>query len=588
MYKLESRVLKLKQKGGALLLMTFIIGLAAAAYVLAILNVSSFQTGQDKKTHQALKDAKTALIAWAVMHPSVPGLMPYPDRNADPNGYDGLSDCPGGATNFSHLIGRLPWKSGDYNDCNTLLSGLGNQFMDGNNEALWYAVSKNIVHIYSPSGDPVINPSIIDNPPYGSWIHVYDKNGLLVSDKVAALIFAPGPVLNDQDRSSGVADATNYLDTFELQAGGGAKSNRTYSSADEDFYIGEDSRGVRLDNPLYQHPYYFNDKLVYITINELIDALSKRAAAEAKSQLINYKNSTAITSPPGYYPNASALVSGEYYQRYFQYGGFLPIQQPLQTTSKVCSVSYTSANASSAVCDFLSITNVEFTRSSGTFSGETGACTRTNSNKTCRCGNVVSGTNRCTSGGGRRFTCTSNGCSTSGVLPGSYVFNGVFKFATNPTSVKINNSSGACSGCGTNSATCSYVTATPSGNFAYDVTTAPAPFNSVATNSILPAWFTSNIWQDYLYYSVSSSCVYGQLCDVPDINIGGKSSIQAMIAATGAPIVSAAKGSLQTHSSCDVKEYLDSAENTDLDVTFEASNKLKANNYNDQIFVVAP
>ena len=358
MYKLESRVLKIQQKGAALVLMTFIIGLAAAAYVLAVLNVSSFQTGQDKKTYQALKDAKTALIAWAVMHPSVPGLMPYPDRNADPNGYDGLSDCPGGSTDFSHLIGRLPWKAGDYNDCNILLNGLGNQFMDGGNEALWYAVSKNIVHIYSPSGNPVINPSIIDNPPYGKWIHVYDKNGLLVSDKVAAVIFAPGPILSDQDRSGGVADATNYLDTFNLQAGGGAKSNRTYSSADEDFYIGEDSRGVRSDNPIYQQLYYFNDKLVFITINELIDALSKRAAAEAKAQLINYKNSTAIISPSGYYPYASALVYGEYYQRNFQYGGFLPIQQPLQTTSKVCSVSYASVNSSSAVCDFLSNSNV--------------------------------------------------------------------------------------------------------------------------------------------------------------------------------------------------------------------------------------
>jgi len=580
-----------RQKGAVIILIAFIIGLGAAAYILKALNASNLQAEQDRKTYLALREAKIALISWAVAHPATPGLMPYPDRNADAGGYDGLSDCPGGATLFSHLIGRLPWKAGDYSDCNVLLNGLGKEFTDGSNEPLWYAVSKNLVHIYSPSGDPVINPGIINNPPYGNWLRVFDKNGQLVSDKVAAIIFAPGPSQNDQDRSGGTADATNYLDTFNLQAGGGAKSNRTYAAADEDFYIGEDSKGVRPDNPTYQQPYYFNDKLVYITINELIDAVSKRAAAEAKAQLINYKKSIAAATPPGYYPYASAMVSGEYYQKNLQYSGFLPIQQPVQTVSKTCSVNYTSANSSTATCDFSSISNVEFTRSSGTFSGTTGSgCSRINANRTCRC-SIVAGNSRCNGTGGRRFTCTSVGCSTTGSLPGSYVFNGAIKYATAPVLVKINSSNGACSGCGTNVANCSYTATAPSGNFSYNVTTLPAAFNSAASNSVLPAWFTTNLWQDYLFYSVSSNCTYGQPCSAPDINVGGKAAVEAIIAATGSPIVIApfaAKGSAQTHSTCDLQEYLDSAENIDADTTFDANNKQKANNYNDQIFVVSP
>ncbi len=610
--------LRFSQQGAVLILMAFILGLGTVVYLLKAFDAASLQAKQDAKTYQTLKEAKAALIAWAVNHPNTPGLMPYPDRNGDGN-YDNTSDCYASNVSFNtqFTLGRLPLFQNDPN-CIThdtidlsgvhdvsAASGLGEDFRDGAGERLWYEVSSNLLHDYKSTGphsngtSPVINPDIVNNPSY-PWFVVRDRNGVVISNRVAAVIISAGAPVGAQDRSSGIADANQYLDKI-VMADGTPYKNYGYQvlgvTPVQEFIIGDDLRLVAKSDPTYKNqsiePYYYNDKLVYITIDELMAALSRRVAAEAKVQLVNYKSATATSSPPGYYPYASAMVSVEYYQKSNQYTGFLPIQQPVQTSPKSCSVTYANVNSSSAVCDFSSITNVEFTRTSGTFTSVTGTgCSRINSNKTCSCA-ITSGSSRCNGSSGRRFTCTTSGCSTAGTLPGSYVFKGVFSFTTSPKNVKANSFSGACSGCGdnTNTATCAYTATTPSGSFSYSVTTTPAAFNSATTSSVLPAWFIANSWQDYLFYAVSSNCTYGQLCNAPDINVGSKSSIQAMIAATGAPIVSvpfAVKGSAQSHSGCDVKEYLDSTENTNLDVKFEANNKLKASNYNDQTFVVAP
>ena len=575
------------QRGMVLILIAFIIGLGAAAFMYKMFNASNLQAAQDEKTMHVLNEAKSALMAWSVSHPNFPGIMPFPDRNDDPNKYDTRSDCVAVGLNGSHLIGRFPVLS-DVN-CVPPQNGLGFSMLDGGGEQLWYSVSQNLIRKSAADALPVINPGIVNSPTV-PWFVVRNRNGVIISDRVAVVIFSPGAPLPNQDRSGGGADANQYLDKV-VMADGTQYKNYGYqdiaTNPVQEFIIGDDDRNVSRLDPTYKdqsvEPYYFNDKLVYITIDELVSALSVRAAAEAKAQLVNYKKSAT------YYPYASALVLDEYYQKSAQYGGFLPISQPQQTAAKSCSVSYANVNSSSTTCDFASITNVEFTRTSGTFNSATGGCALTGANRTCRCATAAVG-GSC-SRGGRRFTCTATGCATTGNLPGSYVFNGAFQFATSPTNVKINGASGACNGCGTNTAACAYVAATPSGSFSYDVTTTPAAFNSATTNSALPAWFVFNRWQDYLYYAVSSSCTYGQLCATPDIRVGDKASLHAMLAATGAPIVSAPfaiKGAAQTHNGCDVKEYLDSTENTNLDTRYEPDSKPRIMNYNDQTFVVAP
>lgn len=582
-----------KQAGAALIFMTFILALGMAAYVMKVANTTAVEYDKVAKTNNALQQAKSALIAWAVSNNNSPGEMPWPDRNTDSDyegdsPYDGKSDCVTTTFQYSYLIGQLPIY-GQTNPCVAPQTGLGANYRDADGNRLWYAVSRNLVYDYENSEHPVINPGMINAPytdfPYlrqtGTtaypWLTVYRVNSdgttTLISDRVAAVIMSPGQALDGQDRE-GAPGAIDFLDSITV--GGFTYSNRGYATADEDFFIVE-------ENSISST---FNDRLVYITIDELMDAVSLRAASEAKTQLKNYKTST------GFYPYASTLGVDEYYQRDNQYYGFLPTGTTPSQSPVSCTVTYTSGNASSSSCAFSVLGNVEFTRTTGTFTGTTGTgCTRTNSNRTCRC-DVTSGSSRCNGAGGRRFTCTATGCSTTGTLPGSYVFNGTFTFATGtPTALKPNAVSGICSGCGTNTISCSSTSAA-SGTFSYD-NSAVAPFNSASTNSLLPAWFTNNLWQKYLFYTVAADCTSGQDCASPDLVVGSKSQVQAALIAAGKPIISspfASKGSAQSHSasSCAVNNFLDSAENTNMDLIFEATNKSRNSAFNDQSVIVLP
>lgn len=578
----------LREKGLALLGIVFLLGIATTAYVLYSLNASELKIEREKITIQALSEAKSSLIAWAVSNPTQPGMLPYPDRGDDPDGYDGKSDCYTATLdgNYDKLLGRLPWQSADNGNCtnSTFISGMGSNIKDGSGTPLWYAVSRNLVYPYLDNTFPVINPGMINSPnaataPYQRnggttaypWLRVFDKKGQLVSDRVAAIIIAPGVAIGDQDRSTANPNATQYLDSFTLTASVGAKSNRTYAFPDEDFYMGEDVQNISITDNTYVRPYEFNDKLVYITIDELMVAVEKRAATEAKSALNKYKAAN------GYFPHPASIGIGEYFGNFSILQGFLPTQQSSQAAAS-CSVTYTSANSSSASCPFPSITNVQFRRSSGTFTSTTGTgCFRINSNTTCQCTSAVTSTARCNGTGGRRFTCNSAGnCSTTGTLPGTYTFNGVFSYASGtPATIRPNtftSTSGMlCSGCGGNTISCTASSAN-SGSFSYTpstdialsnhlsiasstisgsniitttssfssitvgmpvegtgipmgttvssipnsttlILTNPASITSASPTSIkfgyLPNWFTYNKWQDYLYYVVSNNCVSG-------------------------------------------------------------------------------
>jgi hypothetical protein len=638
---LNTKYSRFSQQGAALILMVFILTLVVLAYTVKALNGNDLRVKEATITSQALAEAKAALIGWSVNHPNTPGLMPYPDRNADAGGYDGLSDCPGGVTLYSHLIGRLPWKNADYNDCNVLLNGLGKEFLDGSNEPLWYAVSKNLVHIYSPITPDFINPSLIDNPP-SAWMTVYDKNGQLVSNRVAAIIFSPGSAISDQDRSGGKADATNYLDAFDLQSGGGTKSNRTYSSADEDFYMGEDGRGVRSDNMVFQQPYYFNDKLVYITIDELMVEIEKRAAGEARQALKKYYSANQ------YYPYATqlgttAIYSGELLNTSGTIGlsaGFLPLDYQSCTYNRIISPVSATLNCSQPLFDPTTsgFTRIEYRNSPSNFTTRSSACV-INSNNRCYC----TGSGTC-SNASLTISCSSSGCAANGtgantgefrIRGGKLTFrSGGCVHATFPTKA---------SGC-TDSSTSRITCNTSNGVVA---SSADAPFDS-----FLPSWFKANQWQNYLYYltaplhvscnrtfasktlttsasfiavsagwavtgsgipagttvasvinnttvilsNAASSTGVGSIAFSPNLmTVGNKTNIETMLITAGKTIAPGAtpftqsKGANQTRPSCnEVNNYLDSTENADADTSYDNVNSPRGSLYNDQMFIVSP
>ena len=556
-----------KQKGAVLILVAFIIGLGVLVFLLNSFDPEKMRLGQDKKTYQTLNEAKQALIAWSVGHIYSPGQMPWPDRHLDPLIYDGSSDCVTTVFQYSYLLGQLPSQP-DTSPCldpNTGLNvypalstypSLGQDFRDAQGNRLWYAVSRNLVRDHQTSTNPLINPNIINTPTY-QWLEVLDRNGNLVSNRVAAVILAPGDALDGQNRV-GAADANQFLD--RLQIGAAVFNNRGYATPDEDFIMGDDSRNVSATDPTFVQPYSFNDKLVYITIDELMEALEKRVGEQVRSSLKTYQDTN------GYYPYAAHLgtslsyVSDGNLQR-----GFLPIFQN-------CSYSAASATNRAFSCtqpifDAVTsgITLVRFYLPSGTFTSSTGSCTRQSSNSRCYCTGVGS-----CSAPTLIFSCNAASCAAAGTgATGDIrIRDGKLTFANGGciinTPIAQNGFGCPISNTNTSRVTCNSTngTATSYSN------------GDIALDSFLPAWFKVNQWQNYFYYQMTRPANLS-------ITVGTKPA-EAAVISVGRPIGG------QIRPSCNAtNNYLDSVENTNGDTIYDATFTQRNPNYNDQSFVVS-
>jgi len=580
-----------KQSGAVLILIAFILGLGVTAYLIKTMNATTLAQQQDEKTYKALAEAKAALIAWAVSHPNLPGLMPYPDRNSDGN-YDDTSDCYATNVNFAtnFVLGRLPLYKNDPNCVSgaiaTVPNGLGGDFRDGSGERLWYEVSRNLLYDYkAPGTAPIINPSIANNPNY-AWMTVRDRNGVLISNRVAAVIIAPGSPLGTQDRSGGIADANQYLDKV-VMADGTPYQNYGYpdpaTNPVQEFIIGDDYRTVAKNDPSYKNqsiePYYFNDKLVYITIDELMDALQKRVGEQVKTSLKAYYIESDANPANRYYPYAANFdaASGKKYCVNNQLAGALPLDIA-PTTPYSCDYKRTSTTASNISCGFDKVGAIAFTRATSSFtvSATVGQCvvsssvTTSSDRRVCTCTGAGSCSNAL-----QKFECLADGtCTTTGVSGGgTYAMRGgIFSSAPAPCSF-------SCTSGKTLAVSCGSGTTVGNATFTYTPCT-DNPFNT--STSTLPTWFQTNGWQDYVYYQMTRPA------DINGLVTGGKKAAAIVVtvssAITTAPYTS--KASSQSQPSCNLNDYMDSTENTNGDNVFEATNKIKSQNYNDQIFLV--
>ncbi len=556
-----------KQKGVALILMAFIIGLAVIAYLLHALDPQRLRLEQDKKTMQTLNDAKQALIAWSVSHQYNPGQMPWPDRNGD-GIYDGSSDCVTTPFQYSFLLGQLPSKPDtspclDPNNGLTVYAGLstypslGQEFRDAQGNRFWYAVSRNLVYDSEHNESPIINPGMI-NPPYAvtpylrqggtqpyPWLKVLDRNGNLVSDKVAVVIIAAGNPLVGQNRAAVAPNASEFLDSFKI--GVANYKNSDSALADEDFIMGEDSRNVSASDPTFVQPYNFNDKLVYITIDELMYAIEKRALEQTRDALSKFKITNGFypfASDLGFYtspnPNQNQCVQGNL-------RGLLPTNTP---TSHTCSCTSSTRVCS---CNFSVVRSTSFTRTAGTFvatgggvNAPTGACSVSPlTTNTCTC-NGVGSCKR--SSGVVQFSCDACGTCSATVV-------GTNKFTTTGTFISP---TGACT-ISSNQASCLN---SANGTFMFGACNVNETIKSLPTaGGLLPAWFTANQWEKYIVYAVSSDCVSTGTCltniSPPKITVGLNLNINAVVA-----------GSLvNPNNSCNISNYLSSAENVNVVVS---------------------
>jgi type II secretory pathway pseudopilin PulG len=319
------------QQGIAMLILVFMIALALTGYLVSGLNSESYKRNREQQTARVLEQAKEALIGWSVAHPQYPGIMPFPDRSNSDFNYDGSSDCVNPAVTpleYPHLLGRLPFTN-QTTPCVGSSLGLATNLVDGDSEALWYAVSRNLIRT-SVAGAVIINPNIINNPTF-PWLIVRDKNGQPISNRVAAVIISPGRVVGAQSRAGGIAGPAAYLDTAVVS--GVAYSNANYALPNEDFIMAEDMQFVSNPHPVYGQPYQFNDKLIFITIDELMLALERRAIREARNALQNYYLASAPAATDRFYPYAALLGDMNHACVETTLAGGLPIDSPLAACS---------------------------------------------------------------------------------------------------------------------------------------------------------------------------------------------------------------------------------------------------------------
>ncbi|MEQ1488819.1 MAG: hypothetical protein ABL920_10005, partial [Methylotenera sp.] len=630
-------LLKLRQKGAALIFMAFILGLGAAVYVLKTYNSDIAKAKRDEKTYQALKEAKVVLMAWAVANQYNPGQMPWPDRNGDGN-YDGSSDCVTTSFQYSYLLGQLPSQpttSPCLNPNNGLTvytgfstyPGLGQEFTDAQGNRLWYAVSRNLVRDYMSSEDAIINPGMINAPhgitPYQRqsgtqsypWLTVLDRKGDLVSDRVAAVVIAPDSPMENQDRSSVAPNASEFLDGFKI----GAANYKNSDSAlvNEDFIMGENSRNVPSSDTTFVKPYNFNDKLVYITIDELMVALEKRVGEQVRNSLKTYKVAN------GYYPYAAKLGATVMYSGETNLeSGFLPVNpqscQYSYTYSPISILSTkvsgnnnltTTASFSAIFRDWVvtgagipadtkvtsvinltelalskaatgsglssltfspptlrcnqplfdastsAITEIRYYLPSGTFTNSVG-CSIQSSGTRCYC----TGAGYC-SNATNTFSCNSTSCNAVGAG------------ATGELRVrggKLTSTSGGCSITTPITKDASECPVNTTSRIACKTTNgllASHANGDAQLDDYLPSWFNRNKWGEYVYYKMTRPE------DINGLDVGNKTS-GAIIATVGKPINSAPyssskAGVAQTRPSCNaLNNYLDTLENSDGNTPF--------------------
>lgn len=273
---------KTNQKGAALIFAVLILALMVMTYLVTSLQSSGLKASRQDKTMLALQEAKAVLIGYSIKSSNMPGALPCPDNTTN----DGVK----GACSASNYIGRFPWKTLGYGDVR-----------DGNAECLWYALSPQFRDTI-----PVANRNVANaiNSNTSGTITIKDANGAIIVSGVIAVIVSPGSTLTGQNRAglgtqlcSGTtaATATNYLDILS----GVNNATGNFDGTNLTFVSAQESSN-------------FNDRLTYVTQEDLYKPLRKRVAREVMGKveitggLYNYFLTNSLNYPcPSINGNAS-------------------------------------------------------------------------------------------------------------------------------------------------------------------------------------------------------------------------------------------------------------------------------------------
>lgn len=269
-----------RQKGIALVVFAFLLGLAVTSLGIKFLSGSGFRTQQSVKSVQALAEAKAAVIGNIISGQSGTSTGQLP-CSEDVTLIGGATEgqALGSCSNAVTSIGRFAWRT----------MGTGD-LLDGNSDKLWYALSAGFRAVPINSDTPA--QLSVDG----------------VQNQAIALLFSPGAVLSSQSRSaptsSNAPSVTDYLDVEN-------------SDGDQDFITGASTTS-------------FNDNLVTIKSDDIFPILEKRVLGELKNYLLTYKAVWGAFPFPAAFGNPT---SATYIGNIALTGGFLPISNTSPTTT---------------------------------------------------------------------------------------------------------------------------------------------------------------------------------------------------------------------------------------------------------------
>ena len=341
-----------------ILLTILVIGGVSVLALIASRSSSQARTAESAQRSAAvLNDAKAALLAYVIQRTDGGlgtrlGSLPTPDI-VDATGnaiqYDGTTILPvpplpgvnssdlthrclssATSTGFpavlpgtmatspnQRCLGKFPWRDLELN--------LGNA--DANDPlgyVPWLAISANLHHWDNclkrvnsdlanwPAAGGTTCPSADNTLPY-PWLTVVDATGAVLLDKngapqkIAAVLIAPGAPIQTFGRNQNRTPAApgfpaDYLDAIELPLGCSTACTVTFDNANLSNTFIQIPPGTHYpanaqNTKLAGTPIAtFNDQLVYVTVDEIVEALEQRVLAEMKSSLLAFKDKVATPS----------------------------------------------------------------------------------------------------------------------------------------------------------------------------------------------------------------------------------------------------------------------------------------------------
>lgn len=559
-----------KQRGVALLVMLVIMVLGAATFLVSSLSRPGLQIERDKKisSDALLQTAKEALIAYAVSNDARPGNLPCPDRDAP--GDSGYGNAEGSCSAGSGTaIGRLPWKT------------LGiPELVDAAGEPLWYALSNNFRS----------TASIINSDTQGT-LNVYDADGTTLltpsGSNAVAIVFSPGALIGGQSRSAispalcpatGTTIPPNQCASNYLDIGPNSRNNATAAGP----FIAANESDT------------FNDRLLYITADQLLPPIEKRAGNELRNLLKTYYSSWGAYPFAAAFANPSAAPftgSAANYYGLPPYGGLngIGIEPALPVWNAIPTISFSGGIIGSMSCILSSgaDTNSRWRCCDVSF----GSCT--GNDITIPAGVTVTITGRLNNVG-LGFWKLHDITDTNQVRARDSVGNIV------TASSLLNNVSVTSTQNYTNGSAQVVFSGTgiPGGTTLQRIELRDIQYQS----SPLPSWFQVNNWHQLMYYATSTNYAFGgnKSCAPACLTVNGSGGINTdkpavVVMVSGVlsgksrssnPLtLCPATGTAIAPNEC-ISNYMELENATPADFIYE--NKTHSSTFNDQVIIVAP